>query len=185
MDAGLDAGLEVARQQVGVEIAQQENHLEEEEAGGPDGGRSPKPGQDDFGDDRLHLEEQEGAQQDRGCVEEHYREMCRRQWRAAAATLSPVSGGEADDLLFEHSGGGWVRTGAGTGRGGVGGTEVGTEPIRPQNGSNPSVCVRKLRSTVVGQVFNLRPISNRPPASVCPSRPGGLQTRRRLKTCPT
>jgi hypothetical protein len=72
VDAGLDARLEIASQQVGVEISQQEHHLEEEEAGGPDGGRATKPGQDDLGDDGLHLEEQEGAQQDRGCVEEHW-----------------------------------------------------------------------------------------------------------------
>ena len=65
------------------------------------------------------------------------------------------------------------------------GAEVRVEAIRPQNRSNPSVPVRKAPRAFVGQVFNLRPVSNRPPASVRQCRKGGLQARRRLETCPT
>jgi hypothetical protein len=45
--------------------------------------------------------------------------------------------------------------------------------------------LRKARRALVGQVFNLRPVSNRPPAAVRQCRKGGLQARRRLPTCPT
>jgi hypothetical protein len=45
--------------------------------------------------------------------------------------------------------------------------------------------MRKAPRAFVGQVFNLRPVSNRPPASVRQCRKGGLQARRRLETCPT
>ncbi len=65
MEDHLDARLEIADDRVGVKIAQQEHHLEKEETGGPDGGRPAEPGQDDLGDYRLHLEEQEGAHQNR------------------------------------------------------------------------------------------------------------------------
>ena len=57
---------------------------------------------------------------------------------------------------------------------GVCGAEVRVEAIRPQNRSNPSVPVRKTPRAFVGQVFNLRPVSNRPPASA--------RQRRRLET---
>ena len=63
--------------------------------------------------------------------------------------------------------------------------EVRVEAICPQKRSNPSVPVRNAPRAFVGQVFNLRPISNRPPASVRQCRKGGLQARRRLETCPT
>ena len=68
---------------------------------------------------------------------------------------------------------------------GVHDAEVRVEAIRPQKRSNPSVPVRKAPSAFVGQVFNLRPVSNRPPASVRQCRKGGLQARRRVETCPT
>jgi hypothetical protein len=57
---------------------------------------------------------------------------------------------------------------------GGGDAEVRVEAIRPQKRSNPSVPVRKTPRAFVGQVFNLRPVSNRPPASA--------RQRRRLET---
>ena len=68
---------------------------------------------------------------------------------------------------------------------GVRDAEVRVEAICPQKRSNPSVPVRKAPRAFVGQVFTLRPVSNRPPASVRQCRKGGLQARRRLETCPT
>jgi len=68
---------------------------------------------------------------------------------------------------------------------GVCDAEVRVEAIRPQKRSNPSVPVRQAPRAFVGQVFNLRPVSNRPPASVRQCRKGRLQARRRLETCPT
>jgi hypothetical protein len=60
----------------------------------------------------------------------------------------------------------------------------GAGAIRSRNGPNPSVPVRKTRRAVVGQFSTCgRFQSARRP--VCRSRPGGLKTRRRLKTCPT
>ena len=51
---------------VGVGVTAEQRHLEEEHAGGPDSGRSAEPGQNQFGDQRLHLKQQERAEQDGG-----------------------------------------------------------------------------------------------------------------------
>jgi hypothetical protein len=75
--------------------------------------------------------------------------------------------------------------GAAAGESRVRDAEVRVEAICPQKRSNPSVPVRKALRAFVGQVFNLRPVSNWPPASVRQCRKGGLQARRRLETCPT
>jgi hypothetical protein len=58
---------------VRVGIAQQQNRLKKEQAGGPDRGAAAEPGQDHFGDERLNLEEQESAQEDSQSVKEHRR----------------------------------------------------------------------------------------------------------------
>ena len=71
MHQHLRARLQVAHQGVRIEIAQQQNDLEEQQTGGPHGGRPAKPGQDDLGDHRLHLKEQEGAGQNGKSVKKH------------------------------------------------------------------------------------------------------------------
>ena len=46
---------------VGVQIARQQHQLEEQQADGPHGRRAAEPGQNHLGDDRLHLKQQKGA----------------------------------------------------------------------------------------------------------------------------
>src|SRR6185312_6178186 len=48
---------------VRVGVAAEKRHLEKEHTGGPDGGRPAEPWQDQLGDQGLHLEEKERAQQ--------------------------------------------------------------------------------------------------------------------------
>jgi hypothetical protein len=48
---------------VGVGVAQKQQELEKQHAGGPDAGAAAEPGKDEFADHRLHLEEQKGAHQ--------------------------------------------------------------------------------------------------------------------------
>ena len=55
VDEHLHSRLEVAHHGMGVEVAEQQNHLEKEEASGPDGRRSAEPRQNDLGDHGLHL----------------------------------------------------------------------------------------------------------------------------------
>ena len=57
--------------EVGVRVAREQRRLEEDEAGRPDGGRSAEPRQDLLRDDRLHQEQQEGADEDGRGVEGH------------------------------------------------------------------------------------------------------------------
>ena len=66
-------GFELHDDAVRVGIAQQQNRLEKEQAGGPDRGAAAEPGQDNFGDERLNLEEQERTQEDSQSVKEHRR----------------------------------------------------------------------------------------------------------------
>ena len=56
-----------------IEIAQQQRDLEEHHAGVPDRRSSAEPRQDDFGDQRLHLKEQEGPKKDYDTVSVHDR----------------------------------------------------------------------------------------------------------------
>lgn len=51
---------------VRVEVAAEEEELEDEHVGGPDGGRSAEPRQDVFADDELDLKEQKSAEKDSG-----------------------------------------------------------------------------------------------------------------------
>lgn len=44
-----------------VEISRQEEELEEQQTGGPDGGSTAKPGQQEFTEDKLNLEQQKRA----------------------------------------------------------------------------------------------------------------------------
>src|SRR5581483_12304613 len=56
---------------VRVEVAEEQQHLEEQHAHGPHGGRSAEPRQDDLRDQRLDLEEQERREKDGGGVQAH------------------------------------------------------------------------------------------------------------------
>ena len=60
MDKALRPRLEVADERVRVEVSGQQSELKKKEADGPDGRRTAEPREDDFGDNRLHLEEKEG-----------------------------------------------------------------------------------------------------------------------------
>ena len=81
MDDGLlSAGLCVNPMRIGV--AAQQRDLEEEHARGPDGGRTTKPGQNLFRDERLDLEKQKRAEQDGRSKER------RRNSRASAAVTA-------------------------------------------------------------------------------------------------
>ena len=59
----MDDGLLFARadfmKPVGIKVAEEQRHLEEDVAGAPYGGGTAEPGQDHFGDDGLDLKEQE------------------------------------------------------------------------------------------------------------------------------
>jgi len=61
MDSALDAGPEVSRQPVGVEITEQEHALKKHQANRPYLGYAAKPRQDDLGDQQLNEEKEEGA----------------------------------------------------------------------------------------------------------------------------
>ena len=62
---------ELPHRPVGVRVAGEERGLEEHEARGPDGRRSAEPRQDLLRHHRLHQEQQERGQEDRGGVEDH------------------------------------------------------------------------------------------------------------------
>src|ERR1051326_4396107 len=70
--------LQVARGGMRINIAREQAKLKEHEGCGPDRGRSSKPRQDHLGDDRLDLEQKEGAEGDRRAVQEHQRWAARR-----------------------------------------------------------------------------------------------------------
>jgi hypothetical protein len=61
MEQALPARAPVPAQEMRIQIAEEQEQLEEEHAGGPHGGTSPKPRQDHFAHHRLDLEQQEGA----------------------------------------------------------------------------------------------------------------------------
>jgi hypothetical protein len=63
--------LEIADHRVGIEIARQQLHLEKKQARGPHRRRAAEPRQNDLGDDRLHLEQQKSADQNRKSVKNH------------------------------------------------------------------------------------------------------------------
>ena len=64
MDDDLLARPKPLTEQMGIGIAGQQEDLEEQHAGSPNPGTASKPGQNIFGDERLDLEHQEGAQED-------------------------------------------------------------------------------------------------------------------------
>ena len=55
---------------VGVEVAEQQRDLKEDEAGEPDGGGAAEDGKQLLGGHRLDQEEQECAEKDGGAVEQ-------------------------------------------------------------------------------------------------------------------
>jgi hypothetical protein len=64
------AGRVAAAEQVGIAVAGQEQHLEEQHAGRPHRRDAAEPGEDLLAQDELHLEEQEGSDADRHGEEE-------------------------------------------------------------------------------------------------------------------
>ena len=48
-------------EKMGVEISRQQRRLEKQQAGHPDRRRSPEPGQNHLGDQRLNFEKQKGG----------------------------------------------------------------------------------------------------------------------------
>jgi hypothetical protein len=65
MDDGLRPRAEPRVEPVGVEVAEEERPLEEDERRRPDRGRPAEPRQEPLGDDRLDPEEEESPQADR------------------------------------------------------------------------------------------------------------------------
>jgi hypothetical protein len=61
MDLTLPRGGEPRCRQVRVEVAAKEHRLKEEHRRRPDGGAAAEPREDELADQRLNLEEQEGA----------------------------------------------------------------------------------------------------------------------------
>ena len=68
-DYGVNSALGSERkssgQQMRVGVSEQQHKLEKQKAYDPNRRSASEPRQDDLGDERLHLEQQEGAQQDR------------------------------------------------------------------------------------------------------------------------
>ena len=71
MDHHLPLGIKAADQQVRVSVARQQRRLEKQHGRGPHGGRATEPRQNNLGDERLHLEQEEGAEKNGGGVEKH------------------------------------------------------------------------------------------------------------------
>ena len=71
MQRDLDPKREPPCQPVGIEIAQQQERLEEQHAGGPDRGRAAHRREQPFGNHRLNLKQEEGAQENRRRIEPH------------------------------------------------------------------------------------------------------------------
>ena len=71
VDPLLRAGRRPADEEVRVRVAREEEKLEEEHAGGPDGGASSEPREDESRDERLDLEEEERGEEDRRGEERH------------------------------------------------------------------------------------------------------------------
>jgi len=61
MDPALNLRREISREQMRIEISEQKNDLEEEQADDPDGGGASEPRQYDFRDERLDLKQKKGA----------------------------------------------------------------------------------------------------------------------------
>src|SRR5438874_4224551 len=68
-----------------VEITEQQAGLEEDEAGGPDRGRSAEPGKNLLRKNGLNQEQQERAQKNSGPVQQHNQ----KRWRGGQAIHAP------------------------------------------------------------------------------------------------
>ena len=71
MGDDLTAGGQAANAEVGVGVPAEEQHLEKEHAGRPDGGAAAKPGQDEARNQRLDEEQQAGSPEDGQAKGEH------------------------------------------------------------------------------------------------------------------
>ena len=59
MDEELGFRTEISGQAMGIKVSEQQHYLEEDQARGPHRRGAAEPGQYDFGDDQLDLEQQE------------------------------------------------------------------------------------------------------------------------------
>ena len=71
MDDDLPPFFDTADQPVGIGVPTGEQDLKEQHQRGPDSGRATKPGQDEFADHRLNLEEEERGEKNADGKEEH------------------------------------------------------------------------------------------------------------------
>ena len=78
-----------ADREIRVGVPGKQSSLEEDEAGGPHRCRTAEPGQDLLGHHRLHEEQQERANEDRGGVEGHRKRGARRALAAAGGGDGP------------------------------------------------------------------------------------------------
>ena len=85
VDVALADRRAAAAEQVGVAVAEQEQQLEEQHAGGPHGRGAAEPRQDLLADDELDLEQQAGADADRGGEQEHGERAGRRRGHQGGA----------------------------------------------------------------------------------------------------
>src|SRR2546423_232895 len=69
MHHDLSMDRERADDSVGVRVAREQRHLEEEHGRRPDGRASPEPWENELSEERLDLEQKEGAEQDGDCEE--------------------------------------------------------------------------------------------------------------------
>ena len=68
MQNTLGAGAKPIGESMRIRIAGQEQRLKEQHARGPHGWRAAKPGQEEFGQQELHCEEEESAKKDRETI---------------------------------------------------------------------------------------------------------------------
>jgi len=76
MHNGLSTRSKKSGQQVGIEVSGQEDQLEEQHAGCPDGGTTAEPWQNESPGEWLDLEEQKSADEDGESVSEHGGPSC-------------------------------------------------------------------------------------------------------------
>ena len=70
VDSALDFCGKASREQMRIEISEQQNHLEEEKADDPERSGASEPWKYDLCDQRLDLEQEEGAHENREAVDQ-------------------------------------------------------------------------------------------------------------------
>ena len=75
---------------VRIDVTAEQQHLEKEHAHRPHRGAPPEPRKDHLGDKGLHLEEQEGAQENHDGVEDHEEQGEGEEGRRVASENRPM-----------------------------------------------------------------------------------------------